>query len=362
MSMWENFVAWANSGKNKFKNPVFEPSAVDQAYDAQEIEENTSYCRLWLQRMRLAQNVEWFQGRYPVVYAAAAYQYGNDSVTVPHIAGGVDFFKQLTEDNLDRVLTKSVPLSPLFPYRSGLVTLQAGLFSMKASDPINASLKAMGRFSEKLPVPSLSTVLNIIDPLYSGIEDLFNVGESHLELGFQQTFAPAGNNADNTLRPGYFAVIYDPADQLLEEDLRVVKGDIHQPAGQGKTELLTGFSYMLFRVEKRASQDWENLTAIKEMVERAQDAILAKDQQHVKDIIAAIKVAIFRSKDVVRGNQEEMMRLIEAYLKKSGLQAKPGEVVKLSLNAIMQTEAPEVSAEVLAGWQRLERLLNPPAH
>jgi hypothetical protein len=353
-----------SSSKNRFKTPVFEPGQVDQKYDSSAIVENTAYCRLWLDRMRLAQNVNWFQGRYPVVYSAIRYQYGPKSETVPHIAG-VEFFQKMTKDHLDRVTTQSVALSPLFPYKTGLVELQAGLFSMKGSagDPIATAITTMGRFSQLLGVPALSTVLNIIDPLYTGIEDLFSAGQSALELGYQQTFAPAGNPqgapvvGSNILRPGYFAVIFDPNDQLKEEGLRIVNGDIHQIQAGGKQPpaLLSGWSYMLFRVEKRDNQDWESLPTIRELVERAQDAILKKQQGDASDILAAIKVAIARSPDVVRSDRPTMFKKIEDDLKDQGLQA-VGE--RHSLHEIMQRTIKPLTKRQREEWDRFETLFH----
>jgi hypothetical protein len=362
MTFWQSLQEKFASSKNRFKILVFEPTRVDQKYDAGPIPENTAYCRLWLDRMRLAKNVTWFQGRYPVVYTAIRYQYGTTSETVPHIAG-VDFFRKMTEDNLDRITTESVALSPLFPYKTGLVEIQAGLFTMKGGDPIGSAVKSMSRFSQLLGVPTLSTVLNIIDPLYAGIEDLFNVGQSELELGYQQTFAPAGDTkietvvGTNILCPGYFAVIFDPKDTLKLDDLKIVKSDIHhiQADPSKPSQLLSGYSYMLFRVEKRPNQDWENLAAIRELVERAQDAILKKQQENAREILAATKVAIARSPDVVRSDRPLMFKRIEDDLKDLGLQ---GAGSRRSLHQIMQRPIAPLSKQGLDEWDRLERLLN----
>jgi hypothetical protein len=359
MNLWQRIQEWFTSSKNRFKTPVFEPDRVDQPYDDDPIAENTSYCRIWLDRMRLAKNVEWIKERYPIVHAAIGYEYGGKTVTVPQIAG-VDFFQKMTQDNLDRVLTQSVPLSPLFPYKTGLVKVQAGLFSMKASDLIGSAVKTLSRFSQMLGVPALSQVLDIVDPLYSGIEDLFDVGDSRLELGYQQNFAPDGKKGPNTFRPGYFAVIYDPDGKVREEELRIVGGDIHRLAdGPAKPQLLTGFSYMLLRIEKRPSQDWESLGPIKELVERAQNAILAKKSQEAQEILAAIKVAIARSHDVVRSDRPVMFAKIEADLRDLGLQARVEEISKPSLHAIMQREVPAPTADELAAWDRLVEVLTP---
>ena len=67
MDFWQKIREMFASGKSRFKMPVFKSDQVDQEYDSASIIENSAYCRIWLDRMRLARNINWFQGRYPVV-------------------------------------------------------------------------------------------------------------------------------------------------------------------------------------------------------------------------------------------------------------------------------------------------------
>ncbi len=182
MSLWQDFAEMFRRDSKKYQALFLPDYRVDVAYDGTGIKAGKAYCRLWLVEMRLARDVDWFKQRYPVVHAAIRFIYGGKPVTVPYLAEP-GYLRELAADNLDRVIQCNYPLTPLFPFNEGLVELQAGLFTLAASEPIGKFIKTMGRFSALLPVPEFSSVLKIAEPVYRGIEDLIGIGNSQLELG-----------------------------------------------------------------------------------------------------------------------------------------------------------------------------------
>lgn len=327
-------------------------------YDPAPIKAGEAYCRLWLANMQLARDVDWFKERYPVVHAAVRFDRGDKKVTIPYLAKPL---QAVTKENLGQVIQEDYPLTPLFPFNQGLVELQAGLFGMVDSDAVAKFIATMGRFSELLPVPELSTVLNIAEPLYRGIEDLLGAGDGQLELGYQKTFAPAGGGGSNELKAGYFAVILAEERQVNPDNLCVVNGNL-RTGSPGNTRAfvkdsrpLEGYSYMLFRLEKRLAQDWESLTKIKEWVYLARDAVFKENYGEVKKILLpGIKMAIYRSADLTKADRRGMVLRIEDYLKEIGLQGASEQ--RRSLYSIMQRPLPAVDAETEAELAALERL------
>ena len=101
---------------------------------------------------------------------------------------------------------------------------------------------------------------------------------------------------------------------------------------------------MLFRLEKRSSQYWNSLTKINELVKKAEDAIIKKEYDLVKNtLLPAIKLGIYRSADVARFDRQPMFLKVKAYLKEISLQGT--ELPRLSLSAIIQRNLPEMDAE-----------------
>jgi hypothetical protein len=334
---------------------------VDVASDATPFSAGEAYCRLWLVEMYLAKGVDWFKTRYPIVHAATRFTHGGKTVTIPHLAGP-DYLKQFAKGNLDKIIQHNFQLTSLFPFNHGVVEFEAGLFSMVASDPIGRFITAMERLSKVIPVPELSSVVNVAGPVYSGIEDLLGIGNNEFELGYQQTFAPDGGGGSNLLRPGYFAAILAEEDKIDKETLCVVNDSLRTGAkGETKAFLknhqpFKGYSYMLFRVEKRPNQDYESLTNIKELVIKAQDAIFNGDNDKAKQILTAIRIAIYRSPDIAKKDRRQMVLKIEAELQELGLEAAAQEVEKRSLYAIMQREVPAIDAAKATELTALEQM------
>ncbi|MDZ8186522.1 MAG: hypothetical protein RMX96_16940 [Nostoc sp. ChiSLP02] len=351
----------------RYQAQFLEEYCVDVDYDATPIKAGEAYCRLWLVEMHLAKDVHWLRERYPVVHAAIRFNHDGKSLTVPYLAEP-GHLKELTKDNLNKVIQYNYPLTPLFPFNNGLVELQAGLFSMVNSDPIGKFIKTMGRFSELLPVPNISSLLKIVEPIYRGIEDLIGAGEGHLELGYQQTFSAAGGGGNNDLRAGYLVAILAEENQInpdtlciVNDSLKIVHYKLKEPGfGRSKDFIrdakpLEGYSYMLFRIEKRTSQDWESLTQIKELVNKAQDAVFDGNYDKAKNLLLpAIKIAIYSSPDLIKVDRENMVLKIQDYLSEIGLQG--ASTQKRSLFSIMQRPLPVLDAQTEAELTALEQI------
>jgi hypothetical protein len=352
MGLWENLKGMFSAQASKYKTPFLEPHQVNVPYDAAPIAAGSAYCRLWLVEMRLAKGVAWFQHRYPVVYAATQYDYGGSPVTVPYLAG-VEHFKDFSNQHLDRVVSLNYPLTPLFPYNRGLVTLQAGLFSVQSDNLIVSYARTLTGFARLLPVPELAAVIGVVEPLLGGIEEFFRAGQSQLELGYQQTFSAAGGGGANDLRAGYFAVVLARHDDFADEDLRVVNDSLHRKLSSGAVLPLEGYNSMLFRIERRDAQDWEALATIKELVGKAQTALEHGQTEAARQLLTAIKIAIARSPDIARDDRKPMFAKIEAELSDLGLQGARVEVAKRSLYQIMRRPMPHWSAADEADWARV---------
>ena len=320
--------------------------------DAEPLKEGEAYCRIWLVEMRLAKGVEWFTERYPVVHSSIRFEHGSETVTIPNLAGP-GFLKELTKKNLDKIILCNHPLTPLFPFNRGLVELQVGLFSMKTGDQIGTFIDTLCQFSKLLPVPELSSVLNLAEPVYNGIQNLLGVSGGRLELGYQQAFTGAGGGGQNELRPTYFAAILAEEEELKDKRLCISNESLRVQTDEG-TQEFKGFSYMLFRIEKKQHQDWESLNGIKGLVNRAQEAVVNGNNELTQKILTSIKTAVFRSDDLTKADKREMVLKIEDVLREWGLESAKGRISKPSLYAIMQRSLPVTEQGTEAELQTLE--------
>lgn len=360
MSIWDKALSLFRDNEARYRNLFFGKDQAPGDYDDSPVAEGAAYCRVWLQEMRLARGVSWFKTRYPMVYAATRYDYGGQTITVPYV-GGLDYFRELTEENLDRVIQVERPLTPLFPFNRGVVDFQAALFSVDASNPVAKFLGVMGEFSKLIPVPELSSMIGVVEPLYKNIDALIGAGNGTFELGYQRAFVGAGAIGTNALRQGYFAAILaaDDDPRVRDESLRVIGDSLLNAADGDRPVSLAGYNYMLFRVETRRQQDWESLRSIKTLVERAESAIENGQLQPARDLLVSIKIAIARSPDVARADREGMFARIREHLRGIGLEG-PRRGVGRSLYEIMQQPAPAPDAATAEEFAQLEKLFAAP--
>ena len=360
MTLWQDFSEMFRRDARRYQAFFLPNNRVSADYDTTPIKAGEAYCRLWLVEMCLAKDTDWFKQRYPIVHAAVRFHHGTKPLTVPYLAQPGQL-QEIATENLDRVIQCNYPLTPLFPFNQGLVELQAGLFSMEASDSIGKFIKTMGRFSEILPVPELSSVLKLIEPVYRGIEDLVSAGKGQLELGYQQTYSPARGGGDNDLKAGYFGVILAEEKQINPNNLCVANDSLRVESSPTQSftknsKPLEGYSYMLFRVEKQPEQDWESLSRIKELVNKAQELIFQGEYEEVKNtLIPAIRTTIYSSPDVAKADRSKMIIKIEDYFKEIGLEGQA--IQKLSLYSIMQRNLPEIDSHLEKELAKLEKFL-----
>lgn len=235
------------------------------------------YVRLWLTEMFLKKDRAWFSEWHPAVHALTRFQYGDGEVELPYIAGPLKL-PDMAEANVGRVLHLNHALTPLVPFNGGSLEVAAGLLAMKGRNDIAVLIGALGRFADLLQVPQLSTALDVAAPLASAVEDLLGATDGALHLGLHQTFVADGGGGANGLRAGYVAVVLADEGTLDPSELWVAEDRLRRGPSAAQSRPLDGFTYMLFRIERREERSsWSGLAAIDKPFREAAEAFQAGD-------------------------------------------------------------------------------------
>ncbi|BAZ54212.1 hypothetical protein NIES4103_68970 (plasmid) [Nostoc sp. NIES-4103] len=115
MSIFQNLSETFSREAKKYTTLFLPKHRVDIDCDDTPIRAGEAYCRIWLEDMNLAKDVDWFKQRYPVVHAAVRFHYDSKLVTIPFLAAPGQL-KDLGSNNLDKVIQDRYPLTPLFPF------------------------------------------------------------------------------------------------------------------------------------------------------------------------------------------------------------------------------------------------------
>lgn len=202
-----------------------------------------SYVSVWLSELFLANEVAWGVERSPAVHASVRLRFGGVSqknfVTLaqPPVGTGHGVFQdyQLTE---------------LMPYRGHTIELQASLFEILGKNNLGTAIDILTSFAS-LVTPPISAALTVADLVASGIEKVIEANAQDPVLYLQATLAAPGAGLSNELRPGWLIVVHATESELpiaelhLDENGRLCRNG----------NRLTGFDYMVLRIEGRKERD-----------------------------------------------------------------------------------------------------------
>jgi len=261
--------------------------------------------------MFLEKEIDWFSEWYPVTHTLVTFQFGDQTLEIPHVAGASQL-KGLTEGNLQKLISLNYPLTTLMPFNGGVVDIVAALVAMKGKDYISSVVKVLGDLSQLLVVPQLSAALSLALPIANGVQDLLSGSAGEMRLGMHQALVGKGGAGSNLLRGGYITVIDAPAEDYPEAKLFVKQDRLYFGDTMAVSQLLTGVTHMLFRIEPWDKRDdWTSLKTIQEPLDEMH-RMLVEGEDEKADL--AKKRAIIMAKtspDLTRADRNRVALAIK---------------------------------------------------
>jgi hypothetical protein len=313
MSLWTMISDWISRDATKYLyQPIAAERVVGAKYDPTPLTAGGAYFRLWLGEMFLKKDQAWFNQWHPAVHSLVRIDMGSEPVEVPYVAGPLSL-KGVTLTNLNQVVQLNYPITPLLPFNGGVVEVMAGLLAMKGGSLISPVLKVLEGFAGLLNVPQLSAALTVAVPIASGLQEILTATNSGMHLGFHQTFTGKGGGGANELKPGYIAVMLTAAADDLAKRLWVVNDRLYQGESQANVVPLTGYDYMLFRIEGQPERDWEALDSIKEPRDKMLEALsgVPPDLERAKVRLQEAKLAARLSPDLTKADRKRVIKALD---------------------------------------------------
>jgi hypothetical protein len=340
--------------------------------DDREIVAGQHYVQIWLSDLSLKYARDWFKSRYAAVYSLVEVDFGRTTQQISHVAGQSNL-PEPAQQGAAADLGMNYKLTGIVPFNGGSIAFEAGLVAMEARDDVKAFLDSLHEFSKLLVVPQLSAALAVASPLAAGISKLVGAAGNLLLLRYHDAWTgivpgsaePNQPGAGNPLRAGYYAVVAADAKTFPADQLRVKSGRLRIGPDEASSKPLTGYDYMLFRVDRLESRsDWDKLTTIQEPYEEAigllkqsiydaenHDRLIASAKQR----LAQARLAALRSQDLTRpvGSRQVITKLQEEFdeaLRNVGAGAAEF-APSTSLNEVLQDLMPPAVAASLPAIQ-----------
>lgn len=240
---------WIDANSQHYLYAPIPPGRTDEAIADRALEPYASYLRLWLAEMYLAKERVWGTKWFPAVNAEVSLTFaGNKTATFPNVL-------RLPDDKLGRGVQLNYRLTDLLPYEGGVVEIDSALFALPGSGKLLATALDVLQDFSGLVAPPLGQALGIAAKVSAGLHSLLLETEGGVHLAFHQQFVSAGGGGA-VLRPGYYCVVLAPPSAVDQGQLSVRAGQLHYTARPGAaSEPLSGYDYLLFRLEGRKDRD-----------------------------------------------------------------------------------------------------------
>jgi hypothetical protein len=298
MTIWQSISTWFEKNASHMQHlPFPDPNA-----SLASIEPNVHYFRLWLCELFLTQSRNWFRDCYPSVSSQVQLKFANqDGITFTRVAAP-------PKNQLGPGVYRNYQLTELMPFNGGTLDLQTALLALRGDSSMLNAIKVLEGFSQLVTAP-LGQVLAIANQVTTGLDQMFGGTDGQVHLGFHQSYVASGGGGANPLKPGYIAVIAatdagNPPAELSVQDDQLFRNGTN----------LTGFDYMLFRIEGRAERDDWRLKNIAEPLDKALEALAEGDAKKADACQKAAITAALLSPDLVRADRRRVVEAINEEL------------------------------------------------
>jgi hypothetical protein len=202
------------------------------------------------------------------------------------------------------------PLSPLIPYRGGVVELSAGLVALEGDNRLRVMLDVLGGFSSLIG-PPLSAAVGVATQLDDGIGKLVGAG-GDVVLGVHDGYVAPNNGAiGNILRPGYLAVVRADARVFDGRALRVVNSRLTYNGNP-----LDGYDYLLFQIESRQERDSWFFPDLEALLNETKRKVALGDQSGVDALRKQLLATIVTSSDLTEPDRWRVATIVKQQLNK----------------------------------------------
>jgi hypothetical protein len=266
-----------------------------------------SYFRIFLADMFLAENSKWFTKWYPSVSGTVKLKYADQDVSLNAIT-------EAPKSAVSKGVKLNYRLMDLTPFHGGLVEIGAALLAVPGNNLLSTAVGTLSDFSSLIAAP-LGPAIPIAQKVQVGIQRFLDDANGGVHLGLHQTFTSAGGDAANPLVPGYLAVVLASTKDLAKERLSVRDDQLFYAERAGvPPQPLTGYDYMLLRIEGRSERDDWRLKDIAEPLEKAIEALLKGQEKEADAFRVTAITAAWQSPDLAVGDRRRVVQAIKAEL------------------------------------------------
>lgn len=305
---WKRVQGWFEASASKF-TVRFLPDPASNALPAQ-----GGYLRLWLAEGFLAQSRSWGAAQFPALHGG---------VSLTFLGGQVAFsgLSRPTESWTVPGAQLDFPMTPLLPFNGGTVEVEAALYKATTNGPLGTAVDLIASLGSLLG-PPLATAATIADKVSDGLDAVLTATAAEPVLGVHWTMVSPGGGG-NVMQPGHLVVVGAPPATLGGVPV-IQNGTLHLDANDERAPM-TGFDYLILRVECRTERDDWRLPELDELIRSAGEAFILGQQDTYAARRTETIARAWTSVDLIPADRKRIALLVKEELDGLGqLGAVPG--------------------------------------
>ncbi len=262
--------------------------------DAEPLDPGEGYVRLWLAEGFLATSRTWGNDHFPALHGGVTLTFADRQTP----------FTRFTKPSapLSAGVYLNYPMTTLLPFVGGTVEVEAGLYRATVAGPLAAAVEIGGKLASLIG-PPLSVAADIADKVSQGLGVVLDGHDEDPVLGLHHTLVSDGGGGQ-VLRSGSLVVI-NAQEHELPASLRVEDGRLRSDAG-----LLTGFDYLVLRVECRTEHDELRFPQLALLQQRATTEWLSGEETRFKQIRALAIAEAVGSPDLISRDRMRLAKYV----------------------------------------------------
>src|SRR5262249_6985899 len=143
-----------------------------------------TYFRLRLAELYLTKEVAWGVELYGAVHSLVKLQFGTKKLEIPNVADTSQIGGKVYQGG--DIIARDFFLTPAIPFNGGDAEISAGLIALDGPNHLKSGFKILGSFASLLNVAQVSSVLDLAQPVVTGIQEVMSEGKGALHLGVRK--------------------------------------------------------------------------------------------------------------------------------------------------------------------------------
>lgn len=298
---------WSNLLKERSKDWFYdEPSDPNCPNDIREkyLDSGSEYISITLKSMKIVSIRVAFSQFYGVVNSYISLDHINGKPAEFNVVTTPSKLVQLDPVNIDRIITRDIPLLGPFPYFGGKLQMEIGLFAVQSGNLAEPFLTILQEMSETAGVSFIGQALPYVDLIKKGTDAL--VGsygkDATIQIGLITTYT--------RIKTGYYVIARIDDSRLKRGEVIIDKN--YRLLDKNRSPL-EGIPYLVFQISSSPKRpDWFMIPDIVAAHNILDDAVKTRDKLKIREALIAFKTVVLTSKDLILKDAREIYNQVYA--------------------------------------------------